>query len=769
MKTKFIFTVLLLIISIFLVILSCETKPTSPSDDNPFDPNNTSTSGDPFKLQAVIANGGITLTWNAPQFENFESYRIYKRENENSSYSVLNTLNKSQTQYTDTIIVNGYSYWYRVSAVDDQGNETGSTNISAVNINTDPILVINGGNQYTSSIEVNITILAGKAQQMMFSNENNFSGSLWENYSSNKNWTLLTGDGDKIVYLKVKYENGNESTIVQDTITLDLTPPIPILVVIPDSGITSETSFQFNPTASYDNIFSTDSLQVRYDWEDDGNWDTNWQELGQLNHQYSVGGGDKIVKLEIIDGVGWIADTTFNLFVNTIPVPSFTATIDSLNRFIVHFDASTSYDYEDGSNVEYCWDFDSDGIWDTGFLSNSTIDYEYSAFGTYYPVLKVRDMQHLEETTSRIVTISLQIDFTKSFGGSSSDVAKSVQQTTDGGYIITGRTESYGAGLSDFWLVKTDASGNLQWDQTFGGSYYDFAESVQLTSDGGYIIAGYTDSYGTDWSEDFWLIKTDGSGNQQWSQTFGDSGFDEAYSVQQTTDGGYIITGWTESYGAGLSDFWLVKTDASGNLQWDQTFGGSDYDEAHSVQQTNDGGYIIVGITRSYGTGDYDYWLIKTDASGNLEWDQTFGGSAPDWAHSVQLTSDGGYIIIGTTYSYGAGGSDFWLVKTDASGNLQWDQTFGGSNSEDAFSVQETKDGGYIITGGTRTYGAGNYDFWLVKTDASGNMQWDQTFGGSASDFANSIQQTNDGGYIIAGGTGSYGSGSSDFWLIKVR
>jgi len=355
-------------------------------------------------------------------------------------------------------------------------------------------------------------------------------------------------------------------------------------------------------------------------------------------------------------------------------------------------------------------------------------------------------------------------EWVKTFGGSEDDWGYSVQQTSDGGFILVGYTASFGAGGPDVWLIKTDADGNKLWDRTFGGGGSDWGSSVQQTSDGGFIIVGDTASFGAGWA-DVWLIKTDANGNKQWDRTFGGGGLDSGRSVQQTSDGGFIIVGYTASFGAG--DVWLIKTDADGNKLWDRTFGGGGSDSGRSVQQTSDGGFIIVGYTASFGAGDV--WLIKTDADGNKLWDRTFGGGNLDEGLSVQQTSDGGFIIVGWTWSFGAGGPDVWLIKTDANGNKQWDRTFGGSDWDEGWSVQQTSDGGFILVGWTWSFGAGGPDVWLIKTDADGNKLWDRTFGGSMVDRGYSVQQTSDGGFIIVGATRSFGAGDYDVLLIKSR
>jgi nicotinamide riboside kinase len=251
----------------------------------------------------------------------------------------------------------------------------------------------------------------------------------------------------------------------------------------------------------------------------------------------------------------------------------------------------------------------------------------------------------------------------------------------------------------------------------------DRAYSVQQTSDGGYIVAGSTRSFGAG-RHDIILIKTDANGNRIWAKTYGGTEDDRAYAVQQTSDGGYIVAGSTRSFGAGRDDIILIKTDANGNRIWAKTYGGTEDDRAYAVQQTSDGGYIVAGSTRSFGAGRHDIILVKTDANGNRIWAKTYGGTEDDRAYAVQQTSDGGYIVAGSTRSFSGGRDDIILIKTDANGNIIWAKTYEGTDDDmdRAYAVQQTSDGGYIVAGSTRSFGAGRHDIILIKTDANGNI-----------------------------------------------
>jgi hypothetical protein len=345
----------------------------------------------------------------------------------------------------------------------------------------------------------------------------------------------------------------------------------------------------------------------------------------------------------------------------------------------------------------------------------------------------------------------------------------------DGGYIIAGKTASFGTGGDNFYVIKTDSLGNSLWTKTYGGDFLDTGRSIQQTvPDGGYIIVGNAGLFGPT-EYDVYLVKTDSMGNifpighNRWEKTYGDTLSDYGNSVQQTSDRGYIIAGSTESFGAGLLDVYLIKTDSLGDTLWTRTYGGTDRDRGYSVQQTvPDGGYIISGSTESFGAGMEDVYLIKTNPLGDTLWTKVYGGSSYDRGASIRQTSDGGFIIVGRTSSFGAGFGDVYLIKTDSSGDTLWTKTIGSSNEDVGESVQQTvPDGGYIITGSTGPF-MSPMNVYLIKTDSLGSTLWTTIYGGDTlSDFGYSVQQTSDGGFIIVGKTRSFGAGLDDVYLIK--
>jgi len=366
------------------------------------------------------------------------------------------------------------------------------------------------------------------------------------------------------------------------------------------------------------------------------------------------------------------------------------------------------------------------------------------------------------------------IEWEKTYGSAMVDWGRCVQQTSDGGYIISGAYDRnvYMPWQGYVYLLKIDAMGNQEWEKQHGiYPYENLGQYIQQTSDGGYIIAGFI---GYTYHIDAYVLKTDSAGDLTWTRILGHFDYyDNSLSVQETTDNGYIITGWTGSYGAGSSDTWLIKLNSSGEDEWNTTFGGSDLDGGECVRQTSDEGYIISGSTESFDSGgNGDAWLIKTDMNGNEIWNKSYGGQYLDIGKSVIQTSDGGYVLTGSTSSYGAGNHDAWLIKTDMYGNEIWNNTYGDSSWDQGKSVVQTADGGYFITGDYTDPIQGDLELYMIKTDSDGIEEWNYIIEheslGSTDSGSYGIQ-TNDGGYIATGETGEYNLAKVDLLLIKLE
>lgn len=360
---------------------------------------------------------------------------------------------------------------------------------------------------------------------------------------------------------------------------------------------------------------------------------------------------------------------------------------------------------------------------------------------------------------------SAQETFQVTFGGTAVDYGYAVKQTSDSGYIVAGYTTSFGAGNRDVYLIRTDRSGQKLWSKTYGAANIDYAWTIDIAVDGGFLIGAHSGSFGAG-SHDIYLIKCDSVGIIEWTRAYGGGSADGVYSLEQTTDGGYILSSHTSSFGAGQHDVYLIKINSIGDTLWTRTYGGSSGDYLRAVQQTDDGGYILVAETFSFGAGLADVYLLKTDSIGNVMWTKTYGGSSSDYGYSVKQTVDGGFVIAGYTNSFGAGQFDLYVIKTDINGSLIWSKTFGGASSDYGHSVIQTLDSGYIISGYTLSSGMAA-QVYLVKLDSDGNLLWSKSYGGSGNDFGWSVEQTMDSGFVITGNTDSFGRGNRDVYLIK--
>ncbi|MFQ6123536.1 MAG: hypothetical protein ACE5R6_02885 [Candidatus Heimdallarchaeota archaeon] len=373
-------------------------------------------------------------------------------------------------------------------------------------------------------------------------------------------------------------------------------------------------------------------------------------------------------------------------------------------------------------------------------------------------------LQNLErQQANPMHTVSEEtIQWTNTYGGTEDDTALSIIQTSNGGYVFAGSTGSWPN--DNAWLVKIDTYGNVQWTQIYN---FSSVNAVIPTADGGYALAGIQG--GTLGSpSDAWLVKTDDHGVVQWNQTYDWKDHDEAESLIQTNDEGFILGGSSSDFDGDWNG-WLVKMDINGKLLWNQTYGGLSHDYIHVIIQTVDGGFAFAGDTRSYGASIIDGWLVVTNAHGEMKWNRTYGGPGFDRVYSMLQMVDGGFALVGTTSSYGAGEYDAWLVKTDSNGTIEWIRTYGGPFHDNAYSGIMTADSGFALGGATNSYRVNSVtlDFWLVKLDINGVLQWNQTYGGEQDEECKSVIQTADGGFILAGRTRSFGAGGWDAWLIK--
>ena len=376
----------------------------------------------------------------------------------------------------------------------------------------------------------------------------------------------------------------------------------------------------------------------------------------------------------------------------------------------------------------------------------------------------VQNLQTKTEMNLPIDESGPQEEWNKTYGGVAAEEGWMVQQTNDGGFILIGYTVSFGSGSADIWLIKTDVKGNQQWSKTYGGKGNDQSRAAQQTSDGGYIIGATTQSFGSG-GDDIWVIKTDASGNIVWQKTFGGTNQDHCNAILQIPSGEYVLIGdWDLG---GTSDLCIMKLDSVGNLLWKRVYSEEHFGFGHAIQLTSDGGFIVLGGINLY--GDSDMWLMKTDADGNMIWEKIFGDRTPEVATAVIQTQDGGFLLGGWVLPADLNKS-MLLIKTDNNGNLLWAKQIPVGHAKEEYTntlgIDETTDGGYIIAG--EKIVSNDKDAWLVKTTTNGNILWDMTIGGAADEYSCGVAEIDDEHVIVVGSTKSYGAGGNDMWLIKV-
>ena len=342
------------------------------------------------------------------------------------------------------------------------------------------------------------------------------------------------------------------------------------------------------------------------------------------------------------------------------------------------------------------------------------------------------------------------------------DSLRSVYETPDDGFILAG---SLG---QDVWIVKVDANANVIWQKKYGTPANDELGTFLSTSDGGYIVGGQTWG-GPAGSVDWWIFKLNPDLSVAWQKTYGGSSTDWGGHLRETMEGGYIATGATHSFGVGNQDAWVLMLDAVGNIIWEKTYGGSSSDSGNAIYPTTDGGCIVLGQTESFGAGNSDIWVLKLNSDGSVAWQNTYGGSGYEHCHDIQQTADGGYVLAAGTESFGSGNMDHMVLKLDSNGNIEWQKAYGGPNHEGGeHHILQTIEGGYISITDTQSFGLGYWDILLLKLNADGSVAWQKTYGESDQDSAFAIQQTSNDSFIVGGGTYNFDSIAQDWLALKI-
>jgi hypothetical protein len=379
------------------------------------------------------------------------------------------------------------------------------------------------------------------------------------------------------------------------------------------------------------------------------------------------------------------------------------------------------------------------------------------------------DEPELTPTPPPTVTPEPAIFWATIYGGTGNEKAFAVQETSDNGYYVFGDSTSFAARSYDFFVLKLDSLGNLSWSKTFGGGEDDYGYYGVETSDSGFIIAGRTYSFGAG-DSDAWIIKMMGNGVISWQTRFhgGTTGHDYFNEIIETSGHNYIAAG-TWAPDSNSRNILVMKFAENGDIIWEKGFGGTGTETACSLDSTTDNGFIISGYTNSFGQGNYDGLVIKVDSIGNLQWQKVIGSTGAEYIMSIKHTSDEGYIMAGYYDPDETTIYDLWVIKMDTDGDVEWQYTYGGDGSEWAESVLQTEDGGYIVCGNTNSTGNGDYDVLVLKLAGNGDIEWQKTYGSTGYDRSRNIKTTSDGGYILTGNTQSYGAGESDIWVIKLN
>ncbi len=362
-----------------------------------------------------------------------------------------------------------------------------------------------------------------------------------------------------------------------------------------------------------------------------------------------------------------------------------------------------------------------------------------------------------------------ETNWQKAYGGDGRDKAYDVISLKDGGAMIAGMSRSYGRGRSDMMIVRMDKKGKTLWRSSYGGKKRDDAYAITRSSDGNFFAVGSSESFSNDGDKDVYVVKFDKDGKRIWQKTYGGADSDVGKSVVAVNNGGILIAGFTNSYGKGRTDVYILYIDKDGKEIWSKAIGGEEEDEALDISLTADGGFVVVGSTASYGKGREDFYILKFDGNGKFLWDKVYGGVESDILHALTPTRDGGFVVAGETKSFESKHKDIDIIKYTKDGEQVWHKIFGFDSKDWVNDIIKIPGGGYLLAGTTKSFGFGKFDFYILEIDSKGSSVWANVFGGATKDIAHALTRTKDGKIIVVGETDSFGSGGYDFMMLELE
>ena len=650
-------------------------------------------------------------------------------------------------------LLQGITNTFRVKAVADNSNVMVVSDIVAIYDNVGPVIELKNAPAFTNvaKLMLNVSVsdvvsgVASQYYQMNGGQNIPFSGSNIMMFLSPGQNSMKVGASDKA---------GNISAAVSVNIVMDPHAPIVSFNALP--VYTNSATIKVTVSAM-DNL---SGVTARY-------YQVNNGEIVLNNTNFLIAQltpGENSIKAWASDKAGNVSIQQQKMVLLDIQAPTIFPIVipasTNLNTFGVDLTIS---DNLSGVTMQY-YQLDANN---PALFSGNRIQLNGLAAGNHtLRIWAIDGAGNVSPIMEKQFAVAASPNWIRAYGSRLYEKANAIGGYADGGCIVVGETSSFASGGHDIWIIRVNKEGNPIWQKVYGGLKQETANAVIATGDGGALVVGTTESFGSG-GRDALAMKINAKGEIEWQKCYGGTGYDLAKTVVADPTGGYIVTGTSDSFGEGSDNVWVFKINTAGVMVYQNVYGGDNWDEANALLCTPDGGLLIVGSTRSWGAGQKDILVVKTTKDGSIEWQKAFGGKGQDVGASVQMSTNGGFIVMGTTESFGEGASDVWIASLKKDGTLEWQKTIGGTGADSAAASARYVSGSIAIVGNSTSFSDGNSDLWLIRISAKGDIEWQKRYGGNNSEYGSGINTAGDDGSFVSGVSWSMGSSGSVFYVLK--